>query len=119
HGERDDLLGEEIDLARLHDRFEPRPAQLQMFRVGCQRPPNVWYPVDPLGRLDVLKDRANSRVAGILVDELDGTHGAELLSVVSPVNSGSGRSGACNGPGRRVASTKPRSVCSSCSAKSR
>jgi len=41
HGQGDDLLGQQIDLARLHDGFEARPAQLEMFRMAGQCAPDI------------------------------------------------------------------------------
>src|SRR5439155_4205924 len=61
-------------LARLHDGLEPRPAQLQVIRVGGQRPPDVRHAVDLFRRLDVLKDRPHLGVVGPFVNQLDGAH---------------------------------------------
>src|SRR5437762_10268299 len=69
-----DLLGQQVDLARLHDSLEPSPAKLQMFWVRRQRPPNVGNTVNLLGGSDVLEDRSNFRMIGIFVNQFHGAH---------------------------------------------
>jgi hypothetical protein len=64
----DDLLGQQINLAWLHDGFEPGPAQFQMVGVGRQSAPDVRNAVNFLGRLDVSKNSPHLGLHRVLFD---------------------------------------------------
>src|SRR5439155_6455212 len=69
-----DLLGQQVDLARLHNRLESGPAKLQVFRMRRQGSPDVRNTVNSLGGLNVLEDRSNLGMVGILVHQFYGAH---------------------------------------------
>src|SRR5262249_49288563 len=75
HGQRDDLLGEQVDLAGLHDGLEPGPAQFEVLGMRREGAPDVGYPVDVLRRLDVCKHALDDRVRVVLVHQFHSRHG--------------------------------------------
>lgn len=53
----DDLLGQQVELARFHNCLKLLPGGLQVVRVDRQRLPEVGHEVDLLGGHDVLVNR--------------------------------------------------------------
>jgi hypothetical protein len=74
YGQGNDLFGQQIQLAGLHDCFEARPAKFQVIGMTGQSTPDVWDALDFLGRLDILKDPADLGVVGIFFHKTNGTH---------------------------------------------
>lgn len=72
--QRDDLFGQQVNFAWPHDRLEPGPAQLQVFRVSRQRPPDIRDAVDFLGGHNVVKDSPDFWMIGVFVHEFHGAH---------------------------------------------
>src|SRR5438874_13784335 len=99
-----------------------------MLGMGRQRSPNVRHAINLLGFFDIAKNRTDLWIVGILIDQLDGTHGWVLLPAefsastccsLAGSNSRLGNSGGCSRPGWRVASAKDASVFSRRSVNSR
>jgi hypothetical protein len=75
----DDFLGEQVDLPGLHDRLEPGPTKLQVFRVRGQGAPDVGDAIDLLGRFNVIEDCSNLRMIAIFIHQF---HSAHILLIL-------------------------------------
>lgn len=70
--QRDHFLGQRIELAGSHRRFEPQPGLFQQRRMRGQGLPEVGDEIDVLGLLDVLEDLADQAGGLGFFDYLDG-----------------------------------------------